>query len=825
MMKKLLVFFALLLASPAFAQNVQQSGTVTARHPMYWVTSGVAGDPGGATDSALSSLGVTNEGGPGLCVSSQRASAAGRNQLCFGVSTAGAATISLQNFGTAAAQNLQFVINGVTFPFPGSLANITIGTTPVISGTNGQCLFVSGGVVGQQTCTLSAITSLIGDVTATGPGVSTATLGASGVAAGTYGSATLVPIITVDAKGRVTAVTTIAPSVTVGSTVVISGTTNGLLYANGSVLGNLATLSSGVLVTNAGGVPLIATTLPSALTIPSPTFTGTETFPDAATWTSGGISKAVALSIGSATLPSAGNVSISGQYQVNGTAISASTLSNGVTGTGAVVLAASPTLSGTIAGNLTWSGNITYTAQSIETGTSAPASAAGNTVTMGTIASPTLTNTGQAFYYNTVVNGAVFQGDGSTNDVSILNKNGTLVFGVPTGTAKLNFPGLISGTCSAGLAVDAGNNLIEDSCPGAAASVQVGTTTITSGTNGGCLYSNGGTLGNHPCITEAQGRITLTANTPVMVASASAQTTLRYDCYNGNQVPYFDGTQDNIDTVASCEVTDAMVSAASAGQVVINNVYDVWWVHSGANHICLAMSAAGGGGGGWSSDTAGSNTARGTGYSQLDRTTRPYATNKNALANCFNGATNYGSVSANQATYLGTIYATANGQTSYIFGTIAANWGTATFGVWNMYNRVSVSTFLGDTTDSWTYAVANTWRAPNGNTTTARATIVRGLDEDSTQAEYSAEGSPGAATNIAPGIGLDSTSAYTGTTQFLSIAANNQPGIGKFSGLVGAGLHFLSAIEFQNTTTSSTWYGDAGSPAYIQTGIQVTARQ
>ena len=33
MMKKLLVFFALLLASPAFAQTIQQSGTVTARHP------------------------------------------------------------------------------------------------------------------------------------------------------------------------------------------------------------------------------------------------------------------------------------------------------------------------------------------------------------------------------------------------------------------------------------------------------------------------------------------------------------------------------------------------------------------------------------------------------------------------------------------------------------------------------------------------------------------------------------------------------------------------------------------------------------------------
>ena len=163
MMKKLLVFFALLLASPAFAQTVQQSGTVTARHPMYWVTSGVAGDPGGATDSAISGLGVTNEGGPGLCVSSQRASAAGRQQLCLSTGTSTGATITLTNLGTAPSAPLNFVVDGTTYPFPGSLANITIGVTPVIGGTTSNCLFVSGSVVGQQACTLSAITSLIGD--------------------------------------------------------------------------------------------------------------------------------------------------------------------------------------------------------------------------------------------------------------------------------------------------------------------------------------------------------------------------------------------------------------------------------------------------------------------------------------------------------------------------------------------------------------------------------------------------------------------------------------------------------------------------------------
>lgn len=57
----------------------------------------------------------------------------------------------------------------------------------------------SGGAAG------SAITGLSGDGTATGPGVVPLTLAASGVAAGTYGDASNVAQVTVDAKGRVTA--------------------------------------------------------------------------------------------------------------------------------------------------------------------------------------------------------------------------------------------------------------------------------------------------------------------------------------------------------------------------------------------------------------------------------------------------------------------------------------------------------------------------------------------------------------------------------------------------------------------------------------------
>lgn len=516
MRKAILGLLAALLSTAAAAQSVQQSGTVTRGHIPYWASNGIISDAGTSADSPITSIGVTGS----ICSNSARVSSGAWFNLCLGYA-GGIPTISVQNNGTATAQPLQFVVNGTTYPFPGSLANITIGTTPVVGGSNSLCLFVSAGVVGQQACTLSAITSLTGDVTATGPGVSAATLATVNVTPGTYGSGALVPIITVNGKGLVTSVTTTANALTVGSTTIAAGTTNGILYNNAGIVGNLATLASSVLSTSVGGVPSLSATLPSGLTIPSPTFTGTETFPDSATWTASGISKVAALSVGSATLPSPGNLSVSGQYQVNGVQITGGNLSEGKTGTGALVGATSPAISGTWTGSPTFSGNITHSGQLIATGTSAPASAGGNTVVMGTLASPTLSNNGQAFLYNTVVNGAIVEGAGSTNDVSLFNKSGVLVFGVPTGTTKLNFPSLSAGTCSSGLALDSGNNTVLVSCPGAAASIQVGATTVTSGTTLNILFNNGGTLGNETIasILTAGSGIGITGTTNATIAA------------------------------------------------------------------------------------------------------------------------------------------------------------------------------------------------------------------------------------------------------------------------------------------------------------------
>lgn len=111
--------------------------------------------------------------------------------------------------------------------------------------------------------------------------------------------------------------------ITVGTTTISGGTTNGLLYDNAGVLGNLATADSGVLITSSGGAPSISTTLPSGLAIPSPTLSGTvatgsSTITGTGAWSAGSLALGGA-AIGSNQLALTGSVNISDS--VNGALI------------------------------------------------------------------------------------------------------------------------------------------------------------------------------------------------------------------------------------------------------------------------------------------------------------------------------------------------------------------------------------------------------------------------------------------------------------------------------------------------------------------------
>lgn len=114
--------FLALLTAPALAQSVQQSGTVTAGHAARWISNGVIGDAGTAASGSLTSLGVTNNGGPGVCVNSGPSTAA-YTSMCLSASSTTGGTLSVYNHGTTGGFNIS--LNGVDQ----GLATVNVPTT------------------------------------------------------------------------------------------------------------------------------------------------------------------------------------------------------------------------------------------------------------------------------------------------------------------------------------------------------------------------------------------------------------------------------------------------------------------------------------------------------------------------------------------------------------------------------------------------------------------------------------------------------------------------------------------------------------------------
>lgn len=100
-------------------------------------------------------------------------------------------------------------------------------TVSYISGSSSQFVKADGSLDSNTYLTGNQSISLSGDVTGSGTTSIAVTLANSGVTAGSYGSASAVPVITVDAKGRVTGVTTatISGALTFSGDVTGTGTT------------------------------------------------------------------------------------------------------------------------------------------------------------------------------------------------------------------------------------------------------------------------------------------------------------------------------------------------------------------------------------------------------------------------------------------------------------------------------------------------------------------------------------------------------------------------------------------------------------------------
>ena len=318
----------------------------------------------------------------------------------------------------------------------------------------------------------------------------------------------------------------------------------------------------------------------------------------------------------------------------------------------------------------------------------------------------------------------------------------------------------------------------------------------TTGTSSTAVWTAVNASAATPAVPPPQGRLTLTSDTPVIVADVASATAVYYTPYVGNLVPIYNGS--SMVPTEFAELTLTLHANHAA-----NTLYDVF-AFSNSGVLTLVTGPA------WSTSTAGSG-ARGTGASST-QLTRIKGLWVNAVAmTTRNGSTTY-NVGANLGTYVGTVWIDGSaGQIS-----CHVSWGSSRkWGVWNAYNREIVSTQAGDGTANWNNASA-TVRVSNG-TSTNNVSLVMGLPIDqvsitNTQRMTIAPDTLSSVEQAATvGIGINSTTAFSGTQGVVSADSN---AMGTVVAAVGAtatathamqpaiGAHNIYSLEKGNSATS-----------------------
>lgn len=295
-----------------------------------------------------------------------------------------------------------------------------------------------------------------------------------------------------------------------------------------------------------------------------------------------------------------------------------------------------------------------------------------------------------------------------------------------------------------------------------------------------------------PTTTTPQGRLTLVTGVPVMVSDQTAKTIVYYAPYIGNIVPLYDGSRFLSTTFTQLTLTLNTSDNLSA------TVYDIF-VYSVAGVVSIGTGPA------WTS-----TTARGTGAATTElQQTNGLWVNKNAIVLRNNGVAS-SSISISQATYVGTIYCTANGQTGVAYQPAAANNGTNNIlGLYNAYNRLGVKAICRDNTNSWTYTSA-TLRAANASNSN-RISFVDGLQQSHVRVTYNSGMSVSTTGTVSAGIaiGLDSTNTQaSGNVSGQMSLANTQTACTFYDGLPQLGFHFIQALETNNSGAGTSTFGN-----------------
>lgn len=271
-----------------------------------------------------------------------------------------------------------------------------------------------------------------------------------------------------------------------------------------------------------------------------------------------------------------------------------------------------------------------------------------------------------------------------------------------------------------------------------------------------------------------EGRLTLTSGTPVTTADVTAATTVYFTPYGGNRIALYDGSSWSILTFSELNI--------ALGTDTINKNYDVFaFALAGVAGIERLV---------WTNDT----------------------TRATALVLQDGVLVKSGDTTRR---YLGTYRTTAAGQTE---DSLVKRL------LWNYYNRVRRGLRVTDATDTWTYTTA-TIRQANGSTANQVAFVIGVAEVLVDAAVMAIVRNSGAAGSVAfsVGIGEDVTNAYT--TGFVGgdivnfVPNCEQAVMSALRRYPAPGYHFWAWCEYSVAAGTTTWYGDNGIPARVQSGL------
>lgn len=276
------------------------------------------------------------------------------------------------------------------------------------------------------------------------------------------------------------------------------------------------------------------------------------------------------------------------------------------------------------------------------------------------------------------------------------------------------------------------------------------------------------------------GRLTLVSATPVLTSDQTGKGTIFYDTFLLNTVP--------VAGVAFTIPADELSLILDVTNHTSGHLYDVFgYASSGTLALCAGPA--------WTNTTT---------RSQAIALSGGVWTNSGSMTNCFNNSVNVGPLASHAGTYLGTFYATANGQTGMSFAPSAASGGTNNIlGLFNAYNRVPLAATCRDSTASWTYAT-HTWQGMN-NSSAWRVSFVDGLQQVNPVATLNANVSPGdGSTYGGIGVVVDSVSATPTLTGQTALGVNaSAVVVAPFPPLLG--LHAYQAMQFAAAGHTATF--------------------